>query len=261
MRSGFAPSWSRRLPGANACPLSAEILHREAEFLGLTHQEADSCIDGLRELAGRFFVLRRGGKRGRIAHMPRPLRMDYAARPAGSKAVIANRCVFLFFTTQLVFLQFTAGGGRAYFSMYVSKQWHFSGYLLYGAIIYLFSAYSLALMRERRFVTAMLQLVSLLLLIGVMLYPFNSVNHVLLLPFLAALQPIILFVDHNFRSWDDFHDVERTLWDIVVLLFVTPLIFLLMAFPVVEKVLIYGVIALLFAVLQSKIRRCRPRWD
>jgi hypothetical protein len=177
----------------------------------------------------------------------------------GPKAVLANRCVFLFFTTQLVLLQFTAGGLRAFFSMYVSRRWLFSGYLLYGAIIYLFLAYSLALLRRRQFLTAILQLISLSLLIAVMLYPFNSVNHVSLLPFLAALQPIILFTDHCFRSWDDFHNVERTLRGIVVLLFVTPLIFLMMVFPVVEKVLIYGVVTLLFAVLQSKIRRCRPR--
>ena len=31
-----------------------EILHREEEFLGMTHQEADSYIDALCELAERF---------------------------------------------------------------------------------------------------------------------------------------------------------------------------------------------------------------
>jgi predicted nucleic acid-binding protein len=31
-----------------------EILHREAEFVGLTHREADSYIDALCELAERF---------------------------------------------------------------------------------------------------------------------------------------------------------------------------------------------------------------
>ncbi len=32
-----------------------EILHREAEFLGLTHREADSFIDALCEMAEKFF--------------------------------------------------------------------------------------------------------------------------------------------------------------------------------------------------------------
>jgi putative PIN family toxin of toxin-antitoxin system len=31
-----------------------EILHRETEFLGLTHREADAYVDGLCELAERF---------------------------------------------------------------------------------------------------------------------------------------------------------------------------------------------------------------
>jgi hypothetical protein len=168
-----------------------------------------------------------------------------------SKAVTANGCIFSYFTIHLFLLQFTAHGLHAYFSMYVSKEWHFSGYLLYAALIYLFAAYSLALLQKRQFVTCILQLLSLLLLVGIMLSPFYSINHVSLLPFLVALQPIILFSDHHSGSFDD----PGTLWGIVIILLcIVPIIIVLMVYPILEKIIIYSVTALLFAALQSKIR-------
>jgi hypothetical protein len=172
-------------------------------------------------------------------------------RQMTSKAVTANRCVFSYFTIHLFLLQFMAHGLHAYFSMYVSKEWHFSGYLLYVALIYLFAAYSLALLQKRQFVTCILQLISLLLLVGIMLYPFDSINHVSLLPFLVALQPIILFSDLH----SGFFDAPGTLWGIVfILILIVPIIIVLMVHPILEKIIIYFVTALLFAALQLKIR-------
>ena len=126
------------------------------------------------------------------------------------------------------------------------------GYLLYAALIYLFLSYSLALFEKGQFLAGALQLISSLLLIGVMRSPFTSVNHVALLPFLAALQPVILFCDHHTGDCDDLHNVRETLRGIIFLLVVSPAIFALMFFPIIEKVLIYIVTALLFAALQSK---------
>lgn len=171
-----------------------------------------------------------------------------------SKIATANRWVFIFFTLQLLLLQFTPRGLHAYFSMYVSQHWLRSGYLLYGALIYLFLSYSLALFRKGQFLAGALQLISCLLLIGVMRYPFTSVNHVALLPFLAALQPIILFCDHHTGDCDDLHHLRETLRGVIGLLVVSPAIFVLMFFPIIEKILIYFVTALLFTALQSKTR-------
>ena len=168
-----------------------------------------------------------------------------------SKTFAANRCVFSFFTIHLLLLQFTPHGLRAYFSMYVSKQWLFSGYLLYAALIYLFAAYSLVLLKKKQLVTGLLQLLSLFLLVGIMLCPFYSINHVSLLPFLVALQPIILFSDHHSGSFDD----PGTLWGIVIILLcMVPILIVLMVFPILEKIIIYAVTALLFAALQWKIK-------
>src|SRR5579862_8124673 len=104
-----------------------------------------------------------------------------------SKNGAANRSVFAFFTVLLACLQCAPGGWGAYFSMYVSKRWLAVGYLLYGCLIYLFLAYALALFKRKQFVTGFLQLVSLAMLVGVMLCPFDSINHISFLPFLAAL--------------------------------------------------------------------------
>lgn len=170
------------------------------------------------------------------------------------KTAIVNRCVFLMFTIQLVVLQLIPRGLDAYFSVYVAREWHRSGYLLYGALIYLFAMYSLALFRREQFFTGSLQVLSLVLLIGVMAYPFYSLDHISLLPFLAALQPIILFCDRRSASCDDVHEARRILNGIIFLLIISPAIFCLMFFPIIEKVMIYVVIAMLFAALQVKTR-------
>lgn len=171
-------------------------------------------------------------------------------------AFTINKFVFGFFATLLLFLQFTRNGLGAYFSMYVSKDWFCSGYLLYGALIYLFLVYALMLLSRKQYVTGFLQLISLAILVGVMLYPFNSIDHVALLPFLAALQPIILFSDHHSNEWEDVHGASRMLWGIVHLTCASLVIFFLMAFPVIEKILIYLTVALLFSALQAKLS-CR----
>jgi hypothetical protein len=170
-----------------------------------------------------------------------------------SGAFRTSRFAFLCFTFQLFILQFTAAGLHAYFSMYVSREWVYSGYLLYAALIYLFFVYSIALFQEGQFLTGGLQLMSLGLLVAVMLYPYDSIDHVSLLPFLAALQPIILFTDYRSRNCDDVYHARSTLHGIIILLIVSPVIFVLMFFPIIEKILIYGITALLFATLQSKI--------
>jgi hypothetical protein len=170
-----------------------------------------------------------------------------------SWAARTNRFVFVFFSGLLLLLQFWNDGIHAYFSMYVAKQWLCSGYLLYAAIIYLFLVYSTALFRKGQFATGGLQVLSLIMLIGVMLYPFDSINHVTILPFLAALQPIILYCDHHSRSCDDVHHAKETLRGVLMLMIVSPGIFILMFFPMVEKIMIYLVVALLFKSLQSKM--------
>jgi len=175
-------------------------------------------------------------------------------RLARLAALWVNRFAFLFFTLLLLWLQFSNGGGRAHFSLYVSKRWHGSGYLLYWAVIYLFAIYALVLAQGRRYLTAALQLFSLALVVGVMRYPYNSVDHISLLPMLAAVQPIILYVDFGFTSWDDFDNVRRMALGIMIFVLVTPATFALMLSPVAEKILIYIVVGLLFVLLQRRLR-------
>lgn len=167
--------------------------------------------------------------------------------------ITLNSFVFGFFTIHLAALQFTAGGFEAYFSMYVSKEWMRSGYLLYGALIYLFLVYAMALFRRGQFITGGLQLVSLAMVVGVMLNPFTSVEHIAFLPFLAALQPIILYSDYKEDAWESPHSAIEALWGIAFLAISSPAIFGLMLFPMIEKALIYFVTVLLFASLQRKL--------
>jgi hypothetical protein len=92
-------------------------------------------------------------------------------------------------------------------------------------------------------------------LIGVMLFPFYSLDHVSLLPFLAALEPVILFSDYHSSSSGDLHDVNGTIWrSVIILIFLTPVIIVLLISPIVEKIIIYSATALTFARLQSKLR-------
>ena len=170
------------------------------------------------------------------------------------KAVAISRYVFAYFTIHLVLLQFIPNGLHDYFSLYVSRGWLFSGYCLYGALIYLFAVYSMVLWENRHYVIGILQLASVLVLVGVMLYPFYSLGHIALLPFLAGMQPIILFSDDG--STGSFSDLERTfLRNCFLLIFLTPLLVGLMAFPIVEKIIIYCDAALVFARLRSVTRR------
>jgi hypothetical protein len=170
-----------------------------------------------------------------------------------SQIVAANHYVFALFTLQVLALQFTLGGLGAYFSVYVSKNWFFSGYILYAALIYLFSAYAGTLFKRRLYGIGLLQMMSVVVLVGVMLYPFDSLDHVALLPFLAALQPLILY--HDFRATSGDGDIVGAVRaSFYILIFLTPICLTLVAFPIVEKLMIYGVAAMVFMRLQSNIR-------
>jgi hypothetical protein len=166
-----------------------------------------------------------------------------------SKAVTASRYVFAYFTIHLVLIQFTAHGLHVYFSLYVSREWWFSGYVLYAALIYLFAVYLVALLDKGLYLTGFLQLISLCILVGIMIYPFYSIDHVSLLPLLAGLQPMILFSDHRSTSVGG---IQGTLWgSFLILVLLTPIIVVLMVFPIPEKIIIYCCTALLFARLQQ----------
>lgn len=177
------------------------------------------------------------------------------------KSISANPTVWIFacFSAQLLYLQISEHGRRAYFSEYVAKEWNYSGYLLYGALIYFFVIYAINLIRNQQFIAGLFQAFSLILLLGIMLLPYSSLDHISFLPYIVTIQICIFFSDYNSRVNPSMELAPENAWGYVYLILLSPIILIICAYPPMEKLFIYVAAAILCIFSQPHSKTIRWR--
>lgn len=142
------------------------------------------------------------------------------------------------FLATLLGLQLRAARST-YFSMYASREWYWLGYPLYLILLALSTGYFLLLARHRLYFTAALQVACLAILVGIMLYSWESMNHLALIPYLFVLQPIVFLCDRATRLSDEASRIEEAVWAAGAYILLAPaLIGLSIASPLFEKAFI-----------------------
>ena len=95
----------------------------------------------------------------------------------------------------------------------------------------------------------------LLVLVGIVLYPWTSMDHIALIPYIFALQPIVFFLDRSARLPDEVSRIEEAVWATGIILLLAPLLIgLALASPLFEKAVIAADALAGYWMVEAKLR-------
>jgi hypothetical protein len=154
------------------------------------------------------------------------------------RSIAWHRFLLAAFLATLLALQWREARST-YFSMYASRQWAWLGYPLYLILLFFAAAYGWLLARSHQYLMAVLQAVCFAVLLGIMLSPFTSRDHLALIPYIFVLQPIVFLCDRAGRLPDEESRIEEAAWGAAVYILISPVLIGLAIFsPLFEKALI-----------------------